>query len=63
MAKHKAIYILEELLKKFGRPYSVLGLLNHECTEQDILTLMDYFKCEREQLYEMVSKEFEIGKA
>ena len=63
MAKHKVEHLLEELLKKFGRPYSVLGLLTHECTEQEILTLMDYFKCEREQLYEMVSKELEIGKA
>jgi len=63
LAKHKAEDILEELLKKFGRPYSVVGLLNHEVTEQEILTLMDYFKCEREQLYEVVTKEFEIGRA
>lgn len=63
MAKLKAEQILEKLLRKFGRPYSVLGLLNHECTEDEILTLMDYFKCDREQLYVIVNGELEIGKA
>jgi hypothetical protein len=46
-----------------GDPYSVLGLLTHECSEEELVILMGWFGCERQDLYDKVTQELEIGKA
>jgi hypothetical protein len=55
--------ILNRMKQIHGDPYSVLGLLTHECSEEELVILMGWFGCERQDLYDKVTQELEIGKA